>query len=163
KIPLRKWLLIIHLMNCSKKGVSSHQIARQVGVTQRTAWFAAMRVREAMKQEPLASMLQGVVEVDESYVGGKPRKGTGPHKGGRRTKKAPVMVLVERDGSARVMPVENVTADSLKNEIAVNVAKTAIIMTDELPSYQGIREEPGQHRTVKHGAGEYVRIDPDGL
>src|SRR5260370_34733817 len=107
-----------------------------------------------MKLERMASMLQGVVEIDETYVGGKPRKGTGPHKRGRGTEKTPVMVLVQRDGSARAFPLENVTSKTLKNEIAVNVAKEAIIMTDELSSYQGVRDEPGEHRTVKHSAGE---------
>jgi transposase-like protein len=163
KIPICKWLMAIHLMTSSKKGVSSHQIARECGITQKSAWFLNHRIREAMKQEPMASMLQGVVEVDETYVGGKPRKGTGPHKRGRGTDKAPVVVLVERDGSARCFPLENVTADSLKGEVAVNVAKEAIIMTDELASYRGVRDEPGQHRTVKHSAGEYARKDPDGV
>ncbi len=163
KVPISKWLMAIHLMTSSKKGVSSHQIARELGITQKSAWFLNHRIREAMKKEPMAGMLQGEVEVDETYVGGKPRKGTGPHKRGRGTGKTPVMVLVERDGSARAFPLENVTADTLKGEIAVNVAKEAIVMTDELSSYQGVRDEPGAHRTVKHSAGEYSRKDPDGV
>src|SRR5260370_2587075 len=132
KIPICKWLMAFHLMTSSKKGVSSHQIARECGITQKSAWFLNHRIREAMKKEPMASMLQGVVEVDETYVGGKPRKGTGPHKRGRGTQKAPAMVLVEREGSARAMPLENVAAERLKGEIAVNVAKQALIMTGEL-------------------------------
>jgi transposase-like protein len=163
KIPICKWLMAIHLMTSSKKGVSSHQIARECGITQKSAWFLNHRIREAMKKEPMASMLQGVVEIDETYVGGKPRKKTGKHKRGRGTTKAPVMVLVERDGTAKVFPIENVDSKTLKNEIAVNVAKEAIIMTDELSSYQGIRENAGEHRTVKHGAQEYARLDPDGV
>jgi transposase-like protein len=163
KIPICKWLMAIHLMTSSKKGVSSHQIARECGITQKSAWFLNHRIREAMKKEPMASMLQGTVEVDETYVGGKPRKGTGPHKRGRGTDKTPVMVLVERDRSARAMPLPNVTADTLKNEIAVNVAKEAVIMTDELSSYGGIRENAGEHRTVNHSKGEYSRRDEDGV
>ena len=108
-------------------------------------------------------MLRGVVEVDETYVGGKPRKGTGKRKRSRGTDKAPAMVLIERDGSARAMPLENVTSDSLKGEIAFNVAKEAVVITDELSSYRGIRDQEGQHRTVKHSAGEYARTDADGL
>jgi transposase-like protein len=73
------------------------------------------------------------------------------------------MVLVERDGNAVVKPLENVTAKSLKGEIAVHVAKEAIIMTDELSSYAGVRDNPGEHRTVKHSAGEYSRVDADGV
>jgi transposase-like protein len=121
------------------------------------------RIREAMRQDGPFEPLTGTVEVDETYVGGKPRKGTGYHKRGRRTAKTPVMVLVERDGNARAFPLENVTAKTLKNEIAVNVAKAAVVMTDELGSYQGIRDEPGRHRTVKHSIGEYVRVDEDGM
>jgi transposase-like protein len=163
KLPLSKWLMAIHLMTSSKKGVSSHQIARELGITVKSAWFLTHRIREAMKQEPMAHMLEGTVEVDETYVGGKPRKGTGPHKRGRGTKKTPVMVLVERDGNARAVPLENVTADSLKGEIAVKVTKEAVIMTDELPSYRGVRENEGEHRTVKHSDGEYSRTDEDGV
>src|SRR5437660_7625873 len=96
-IPLRKWVMAFHLITSSKKGISSHQMARELGVTQKTAWFLNHRIREAMKEEPMVSLLQGVVEVDETYVGGKPRKGTGKHKRGRGTEKTPVVVLVERD------------------------------------------------------------------
>jgi len=123
KIPLRKWLMAIHLMTSSKKGISSHQIAREVGITQKSAWFLDHRIREAMKEQPMANMLKGVVEVDETFVGGKPRKHRSadePAKRGQGTKKAPLMVLVERDGNARAIALENVTS---KDEIAVNVAK----------------------------------------
>jgi transposase-like protein len=162
KIPLAKWLMAIHRMTSSKKGVSSHQIARECGITQKSAWFLKHRIREVMKMEPMASMLRGTVEVDETYVGGKPRPGIGLHKRGRGTKKTPVMVLVERDISARAMPLENVTGETLKNEIAVNVAKEAIVITDELASYAGVREGD-EHRTVSHSAGEYTRLDEDGV
>lgn len=163
KLPLCKWLMAIHLMTSSKKGVSSHQIARELGITIKSAWFLTHRIREAMKREPMAGMLEGIVEVDETYVGGKPRKGTGEHKRGRGTKKTPVMVLVERDGSAQAMPLKNITGETLRGEIAVNVAKEAIIMTDELEQYRGVRETPDGHRTVKHSADEYSRRDPDGI
>jgi transposase-like protein len=166
KIPFSKWLMAMHLMTSSKKGVSSHQIARELGITVKSAWFVTHRIREAMKKEPMAGMLQGIVEVDETYVGGKPRKNRRMHevaKRGRGTKKTPVMVLVERDGSARAFPIENVDGKTLKGEIAVTVAKEAIIMTDELNSYQGVRDELGKHRTVCHSVQEYARKDKDGV
>ena len=72
-IPLSKWLAAIHLMTSSKKGISSHQLSRELGITLKSAWFLSHRVREAMRQEPMAGLLSGVVEVDETYVGGKPR------------------------------------------------------------------------------------------
>jgi transposase-like protein len=164
-IPLSKWLMAIHLMTSSKKGISSHQIAREVGITQKSAWFLCHRIREAMKQQPMAGMLQGTVEVDETYVGGKPRPQSGKPKSkrGRGTSKKPVMVLVERDGSAHSVPVDLVDSKTLKNQIAVNVAKEAIIMTDEFPSYNGLDEEYARHEFVTHSAGEYARTTKDGL
>jgi transposase-like protein len=162
-IPICKWLMTFHLMTSSKKGISSLQISRELGITIKSAWFMTHRIREAMRRDGPFEPLTGTVEVDETYVGGKPRKGTGYHKRGRGTEKTPVMVLVERDGNARAFTLENVTASTLKNEIAVNVAKAAVIMTDELGSYQGVRDEPGGHRTVKHSIGEYVRVDEDGM
>jgi transposase-like protein len=161
-IPIRKWLMAFHLITSSKKGVSSHQIAREVGITQKSAWFLNHRIREAMKKEPMAGMLKGIVEVDETYIGGKPRI-TGQSKRGRGTKKQPVLVLVERDGSARVKPIENTTSKTLKNEIAIHVAKEAIIMTDELHSYWGLDKIFAGHETVKHGEGQYARMTKDGI
>jgi len=165
KIPIRKWLMAIHLMTSSKKGVSSHQIARECGITQKSAWFVNHRIREAMKQEPMASLLEGTVEVDETYVGGKPRKGTGPHKRGRGTKKTPVVVLVERDGDGiQCKPIESVDGKTLKGEIAVNVAKASVIMTDENSAYNGVGEDfDGGHETVNHSHGQYVRETLEGL
>ncbi len=157
KLPLSKWLMAFHLLSSSKKGMSSHQIARELGITVKTAWFLTHRIREAMKQGPFAELLKGKVEVDETYVGGKPRKGTGKHKRGRGTKKAPVVVLIERDGKARCTTLEEVTSKSLKGEIAVNVAQEAVIMTDELNLYCGLDRDFAAHETVKHSADEFVR------
>jgi len=160
KLPFTKWLMTIHLMTSSKKGISSLQISRELGITVKSAWFMTHRIREAMRQtsnEPLG----GTVEVDETYVGGKPRyKGT--NKRGRGTSKAPVMVLVERDGRARAMPIDNVTAKTLRGEVVKNVAEGAVIMTDELASYTGLADRFAGHQTVNHGAGEYVRTNQDG-
>jgi len=161
KIPLRQWLMAIHLITSSKKGFSSHQLARELGVTQKTAWFVGHRIRETMKIELTSGMLSGAVEVDETYVGGKPRY-KGQSKRGRGTKKSPVMVLVERDGKAVCKPIPNVTGKTLKNEIAVRVAKRAVILTDENPSYNRIGKEfDGGHETVCHSRKEYVRIHPE--
>ncbi len=92
KIPLRKWLMAIHLMTSSKKGISSHQIAREIDVTQKSAWFLCHRIRKAMEQEPMTGLLGGkgkAVETDETYIGGKPRY-KGQSKRGRGTKKQAV-------------------------------------------------------------------------
>jgi transposase-like protein len=186
KLPFTKWLITLHLMTSSKKGISSLQISRELGITVKSAWFMTHRIREAMRQDGPFDPLSGTVEVDETYVGGKPRpKAKVPGKPyisakdrkfasdpkvrteklvrGRGTKKTPVMVLVERDGNARAFPIQNVDGETLKNEVAVNAAKAAIIMTDEFRSYRGVRENPGEHRTVNHTAHEYARVDPDGV
>ena len=102
KLPISKWLMAIHLMTSSKKGVSSHQIARELDITQKSAWFLNMRIREAMRQDGPAAMFAGIVEADEMYVGGKPRKPSGRKNPniGRGTAKTPVIVLVEHGGRA---------------------------------------------------------------
>jgi transposase-like protein len=161
KLPFTKWLMTIHLMTSSKKGISSLQISRELGITVKSAWFMTHRIREAMRQENGSNQLEEIVEVDETYVGGKPRKGDGKqHKRGRGTSKTPVMVLVERDGNARSFPLENVTSETLKGEIAVHVAKEAVLMTDDLPAYNDARDD---HRTVTHSKSEYARTDSDGM
>ena len=169
-IPLSKWLAAIHLMTSSKKGISSHQLSRELGITLKSAWFLSHRVREAMRQQPLAGMLSGTVEADEAYIGGKPRPENKPAEGeapktkrGRGTEKQPVMVLVERHGSARAMPIERVDANTLKQVIREHVHPSSTIMTDEWTAYQGIGAEfEGGHHTVNHGEQEYVRYTEDG-
>ncbi len=107
-IPLNKWLMAVHLMTSSKKGVSSLQLSRELGITPKSAWFLTRRIREAMSEK--SGKLVGVVEVDETYVGGKPRKDNkedGPkNKSVRGTEKTPVMSLVERNGDAFSKPIE---------------------------------------------------------
>jgi transposase-like protein len=183
KIPYSKYIMAVHLMTSSKKGISSHQIARELDVTQKTAWFLCHRVREAMKKEPMASMLQGVVEADETYVGGKPRKPTTPHEPnpelpvrdrkwakprpanyGRGTKKAPVLVLVERDGLAHCVPLPRVSSKEIGQQMEVNVAKSATLMTDEFQSYISPgRKQDGGHEVIRHKDGQYSRTREDGL
>jgi len=160
-IPLKTWVLAFHIVCASKKGVSALQLQRQLGLkSYKSAWHMAHRIRHAMREEPLRSMLTGDVEVDEGYIGGKPR---GPNYGrrpNRKTPKIPVMVLVERGGQARARALEKVTADTLKSEIRRTVAPTARVMTDDLNLYKGTAEFiAGGHETVNHSRNEYVRWD----
>ncbi|MGO9571975.1 MAG: IS1595 family transposase [Desulfomonilaceae bacterium] len=156
-IPLNKWLIAMHLMMSSKKGISSLQLSREVGVTVKSAWFMSHRIREALVDDPQGSLLGGTVEVDETYVGGKPRKGSGPVKRGRGTKKTPVMVLVERDGKARTQRVDRVNAKELKGAIKTHVKRDSKIVTDEFLSYRGIGEEfDGGHSVVHHSSEQFV-------
>ena len=143
----------------SKKGVSALQLQRQLELgSYHSAWHLAHRIRHAMSKEPLASLLRGTVEVDETYVGGKPRKGSGNYRVGRGTKKVPVMALVERGGRVRSHKVSGVDGATLKDAVRACVDKSSRIMTDELKSYRGLGDEfEGGHETVNHSQEEYVR------
>src|SRR3954465_9073796 len=113
-IPLSKWLLAIHLLASSKKGMSAHQLHRNLGISYKAAWFMAHRLRYAMKQGPMAALLEGTVEVDETYVGGKVKPGYKQRKGRGTRDKMPVVALVEREtGKVRTSPMPRVTADNL--------------------------------------------------
>jgi len=158
-IPLRKWLLALHLMASSKKGVSAHQLMRNLELgSYRTAWFMAHRIREAMNDEnPTDTNGMGgpneVVEVDETFIGGKAKN---------RAYKAPapkkaVMSLIERDGHVRSFHVANVTAKTLRPIIVKHASRKSTLMTDEAPVYSAIGDEFAAHRTVNHSANEYVK------
>ncbi|HUK57773.1 MAG TPA: IS1595 family transposase [Stellaceae bacterium] len=160
-IPYTKWAIAFHLMAASKKGVSAHQLHRMLGISYKTAWFLEHRVREAMR-DAVPSPLGGngtIVEADEVYVGGKPRKGTD----GQRTKKdrkVPVAVLVERGKGGRVKakPVSHPIAGELLRNIAASVVPGTEMHTDEHKAYQRIPKAiGGLHLTVNHVAGEYAR------
>ena len=156
-IPLNKWLMAIHLLCSSKKGMSAHQLHRMLGVTYKSAWFMAHRIRYAMAHLNL-SMMTGTVEVDETYVGGKQRG-----KIGMKSNKAPVVALVERGGNVRSFHQEMVTAKTLKQVVRENVGKEAHIMTDDFPAYRGLGKEFHRHSTIRHKWGVYARKEGDTL
>src|SRR3990167_3877200 len=161
-IPLRKWVIAFHLICSSKKGISAKQLQRNLGLASyKSAWHMAHRIRHAMTQGVFAKPLTGIVEVDETYVGGKPRRGDGlQHKRGRGTRKTPVIALVSRDGDVRTRIVASVSSKTLKSAISENVSREARIVTDELPAYRrAAKGFDGGHMTVNHGAGEYARGD----
>lgn len=168
KIPLNKWLLAIHLMCSSKKGVSAHQVHRMLGVTYKSAWFMCHRIRYAMTQEPLSSKLSGTVEIDETYIGGK-EKGSGrPGMPGPESKKTPVVAMVERSlvhgkGKVRSQAVDRVTLKNIKPVIQGVVSSDAVINTDEAAVYYFIGKEQAGHATVNHAKKEYVRKEPLGV
>jgi len=160
-ITLRQWIQAFYSMCSHKKGVSSLQLQRNLGLhSYRSAWHLTHRIRLAMKEEPFAGLLKGVVEVDETYIGGKPPKDGKPHKRGRGTAKTPVVAIVERQGNMVSNPIADVTANTLKTAIKEVVDSKATIMTDEWKGYWGVGKDfAGGHEIVTHGKGEYVRGD----
>ena len=155
-IPVSKWLLGLFLMNTGKNGVSAHELHRQLGVTLKTAWFMSHRIRYAMGQEPLRSKLVGIVEADETYIGGR-RRGTRRGRPSRDSHKVAVMTLVSRDGEARSQVVDRVTGDRLGKVLAEHMEPEAVLMTDEYSAYKKPGQQFAAHHTVNHAQGEYGR------
>ena len=146
RIPLRHWAYAMWRMSTSKKGVAALEIKRHCQITYRAALFLLHRIRFAMTPaDGTAAKLKGAVECDETYVGGKPRHGTGKHKTGRGTEKVPVFGMVENGGSIKRMVVADVSGKTLKAAIREHVDKSAVIMTDEWPSYRGLHKEFAGH------------------
>ena len=159
KISHNKWLLAMHLLGASKKGMSAHQLHRMLGITYQSAWFLCHRIREAMTDasHKATGGLGGAnepVEVDETYVGGKAKN----RAHGEPEPKKAVVSLVEREGRVRSFHVANVTAKTVRPIIVQNVNRASVLMTDEAPLYAGIGKEFKAHRTVNHGANEYARL-----
>lgn len=156
-IPLSKWLLAIHLLSASKKGMSAHQLHRMLDVTYRSAWFMAHRLRYAMSEDGTLGMFSGVVEADETFVGGRRRLN---RRGDRAMdNKTPVVALVERGtGRVRAVPMPRVTADNIGKMLERNVKPSATLMTDENAVYRVFSENAGmRHESVNHSKDEYVR------
>jgi transposase-like protein len=158
KIPLHKWLMAAHLMCASKKGISSKQIERMLGVTYKTAWFLTHRLREAMKPDGPGMFGTGgkVVEADETFIGRKPGKKKG--KGGYAHKEV-IFSLVERNGRVRSFHVPDVTAHTLREKLQAHVDPSARLMTDNAGQYRKTKRDFPKHETVNHYAGEYARGD----
>ena len=154
KMDLQKWFLGISLMLNAKKGVSARQLARDLEVHRNTAWYMAMRIRKAMLDN--GELLRGIVEMDETYVGGKPRMGGTPSKRGRGTKKVPVVGMVERDGNVRAKVSKILNSSRLMQLVRRNVdPKKAVLMTDEYKGYLPVKKYM-LHQTVNHGTKQYV-------
>ncbi len=161
RIPLRHWAYAFWRASTSKKGVSALEIKRQTQLSYPSSLFLLHRIRFAMTPEPgTMPKMDGTVECDETYVGGKPRPGTGPHKRGRGTSKTPVLGIVQRDGNIHRRVVTDVSAATLKSAIRECVDKQARIITDEHFAYRGLGKEfAGGHHMVNHGTREYARGD----
>lgn len=159
-VPMRLWLQAIFLIASSKKGISSNQLHRTLGVTLKTAWFMSHRVREAMKEGGLAPFGQGggFVEVDETFIGrDKEIKPDGMKKGRGFHHKNKVLSLVDRTTvRAKSIVVDDLKAKTLLPILQASIAPEARVRTDEAGQYQRLGDSFDDHQFVRHGAGEYV-------
>ena len=163
KIPLTKWLLATFLLSASKKGISTHQMHRMIGVSYKSTWFMMHRIREAMRPlnptEPMGGEGK-TVEADETYVGGKEKN---KHVGKRNrgniggTGKEIAFALVERGGSVRSFHVPSVNAKTLCPILVSQVSRATSLMTDDAGQYRHMGNEFAKHEVVNHGINEYVR------
>lgn len=161
-IPLHIWLQAIFLISSSKKGISSHQLKRTLGVTIKTAWFLSHRIREAMKGADGMFGTGGPIEADATYVGGKERnKHAKDRKLSNRghTGKEIVFTLVERSGGARSFHIANVNAANLKPLVTAQLSPNTRLITDGDRPLRSVKPLVASHETVDHDAGEYVRGD----
>ncbi|MCY0146214.1 IS1595 family transposase [Hoeflea sp. G2-23] len=172
KVPLSKWVFAFHLFAASKKGMSAHQLHRMLGVTYKTAWFMAHRIREAMKEDVKSSGPLGgegkTVEADETYIGKREtprvsaqRKGRPFTKKGKSggAQKRIVVGLVERGGKARMFHLNDATKDTVRDVLVRNADRKSTLYTDESRLYTETGKEYAAHGTVKHSAKEYVRYE----
>lgn len=157
-VGLEKWLLAFYLLCSSKKGMSAHQLHRSIGVTYKTAWFMFHRIRHAMADESFQAAMSGIVEVDETYIGGKRRGGPTGRPSALTSHKVPVVALVQREGRAESFRAANVGKDELQGAVHRHVDSSTRVMTDQWSGYQGLSRD-FSHETVNHAQAEYVRGD----
>ena len=158
KIPLHKWFMATYLLCSSKKGISSHQLHRMLGITYKSAWFMSHRIREAMREHKFAGPLGrggGTVEIDETYWGRK--KGEKVRPGYKHKEK--ILTLVERGGELRSFHVPEVNSKTLRPILRQQISQSAHVKTDEAGYYRKLRDDFSSHEAVSHQMGEYVRGD----
>jgi transposase-like protein len=157
-VPMHLWLQAVYLMCSSKKGVSSNQLHRTLGVTLKTAWFMSHRLREAMRvvgSEPMGGA-GDIVEVDETFIG---RKEGVEVKRGWAHHKNTVLTLVERGGAARSFHIESATKEQIVPIVRENIARESHLMTDEARRYERLGREFAKHDRVDHSREEYAYVD----
>ncbi len=161
KIPVHKWLLAIHLMTSNKNGVSAHELHRGLGITYKSAWFLAHRIREAMgegsKPVPMGND-GGAVQADETFFGGTSKRAKS-YKKTRENKNRVVALIEQSTGRARAFRVNNADIKTVSAILYTNVERKAVLVTDQSQLYVGAGKQYADHQTVIHSKYEYVNKD----
>lgn len=157
KLPLKKWFMAMYLVSSHKKGISSHQLGRDIGVTQKTAWFMLQKLRILFEQDGIP-MLEGEVEIDELYYGG---KDSNKHRLKKERDagipKPPVLGMVQRNGSVRAMLINDTKSSTIIPLIRRHCLEHAVLFTDELETYKALRKAGFKHCIIRHSMKEYYR------